>query len=793
MAPPDDGALVRVAVDAQADRPERTFTYRMAAATTPEPGSLVLVPYGGRLALGYLMPGQAEAVEAPLSVEAVVSDPLLTPDLLALAEAIAVRYRAPIGTTLAAMLPPGLESRLERRWEVLVPSALHAGGNGTSGSNGTPAIEAGAIVTEGQLRRLGSRVNPRWIESRRRAGALRAAWRLRSPGTGPRRIRILRRRPTPGTPISGNLQRALLDALGPGEATLPQLGERLGRPAASLLPSARRLEAAGWVELDWRASRRDPMGHRSPGKSTADLAPEQVAAVRAIADLAPSSELLLEGVAASGKSDVMLAAVEATLADQRDAIVLVPELTLVPQLADRLNATVGPALSVLHSGLSAGERHDEWRRIMDGEAHVVVGTRSAIFAPLRRLGLIILDEAHDTGYKADRTPRYDARWVAAQRSTLTGARYVQATATPDVTSVYRVRNGHAARIRLATRRVGAVPRVSIVDMRAELAAGNRSVLSDSLADGLAMLGSGGEGFHQAILLINRRGAATFVLCRDCGEPLRCQECLMPLVHHLATAELRCHHDGRTAALPSRCPHCNSPRIRYFGAGTQRVEAEVRARFPGLRVARLDSDAIAARRRFESIYDDFVGGRIDVLVGTQLAAKGLDLPAVTLVGVVAADVTLHLPDYLAAERTFQLLAQVAGRAGRGPQPGQVVIQTYAPDHAAIVAASRLDVDAFVDGELPQRRAFGYPPFGWLARLLVADADRNRGEERGQAAAGAVSGTGVEVLGPVPAWVPRRAGRWRWQVVVKASTEETRAAALERVPPGIGIDVDPASLL
>jgi primosomal protein N' (replication factor Y) (superfamily II helicase) len=788
MSRPDDGALVRVAVDAQADRPERTFTYRMAPEFVPEPGSLVLVPYGGRLALGYLMAGVPDAVEGPLPVESVVSDPVLTPDLLALAEAIAVRYRAPIGTTLAAMLPPGLESRLERRWEVLVPSALEGGGK--AGGNGMGDIAAGAIVTEGQLRRLGPRVNPRWIESRRRAGALRAAWRLRAPTAGPRRVRVLRRRPTPGTPVTGSFQRALLEALGPGEATLPELGERLGREAASLLAPARRLEAAGWVDLDWLTTRRDPMGHRVPGKSAADLAPEQAAAVRAITDLGRGSELLLEGVAASGKSDVILAAVEATLAEGRDAIVLVPEVTLVPQLADRLNATVGSALSVLHSGLSAGERHDEWRRIMSGEARAVVGTRSAIFAPLRRLGLVVLDEAHDMGYKADRTPRYDTRWVAAQRVALTGARYVQATATPDVTIVYRVRTGQAARVRLATRRVGALPQVRIVDMRAELAEGNRSVLSGSLADGLAALGTPGQ---QGILLINRRGAATFVLCRDCGEPLRCPECLMPLVHHLATAELRCHHDGRTAALPSRCPRCNSPRIRYFGAGTQRVEAEVRSRFPRLRVARLDSDAIAARRRFESIYDDFAAGRIDVLVGTQLAAKGLDLPSVTLVGVVAADVTLHLPDYLAAERTFQLLAQVAGRAGRGPQPGRVVIQTYAPDHPAIVAASRLDVDGFVDGELPRRQAFGYPPFGWLARLLVADADRRRGEDRAQAAAGAVAGAGVEVLGPVPAWVPRRAGRWRWQVVVKAPTEEDRGAALERVPPGIGIDVDPASLL
>ncbi|MGH2462293.1 MAG: replication restart helicase PriA, partial [Candidatus Limnocylindria bacterium] len=771
MARPDDGALVRVAVDAQADRPERTFTYRLSPGSAAEPGSLVLVPYGSRLALGYLLAGQPEAVETALRVESVVSGPMLTADLMALAEAIAVRYRAPIGTTLAAMLPPGLESRLERRWEILDPAALDRDGAVASD------LQVGRVLTEGQLRRLLPRVSPRWIESRRRSGALRAAWRLRPPSAGPRRVRLVRRRSVPGTPVDGPLQQALLEALGPGEATtLPELGERLGRETSALLAPARRLEAAGWVELDWLTSRRDPLGHRSPARSgAADLAPEQAGAIRAIADVAPGGDLLLEGVAASGKTDVVLAAVEATIAADRDAIVLVPEVTLVPQLADRLSATVGPALSVLHSGLSAGERHDEWLRVMAGEARVVIGTRSAVFAPLRRLGLVVLDEAHDAGYKADRTPRYDARWVAGQRAALTGARLVRATATPDVVTVYRVRTGLASRVRLASRRVGAVPQVAIVDMRAELAEGNRSVLSRSLVDGLADITTARGG--QAILLINRRGAATFVLCRDCGEPLRCPECTLPLVHHLATSELRCHHDGRTAALPSRCPNCRSPRIRYFGAGTQRVEAEVRNRFPQLRVGRLDSDALAARRRFESIYDDFAAGRIDVLVGTQLAAKGLDLPSVILAGVVAADVTLHLPDYLAAERTFQLLAQVAGRAGRGPAPGRVVIQTYAPDHPAIRAAARLDVDAFVDGELPQRRAFGYPPFGSLARLLVADADRQRGEDRAQAAATAVAGPEVDVLGPVPAWVPRRAGRWRWQIVIRAASEDGRAAALE----------------
>ena len=296
-----------------------------------------------------------------------------------------------------------------------------------------------------------------------------------------------------------------------------------------------------------------------------------------------------------------------------------------------------------------------------------------------------------------------------------------------------------------------------------------------------------------MLLINRRGAATFVLCRDCGESLRCPDCELPFVFHLDTGSLRCHHCGRSTEPPERCPACGSARIRYFGAGTQRVEAELRARWPGLRVARLDSDALAARRGFETVYDDFRDGRIDVLVGTQLAAKGLDLPSVVLAAVVAADVTLNLPDYRAPERTFSLLAQVAGRAGRGPMPGRVVIQTYSPSHYAVKAAAALDVDGFADEELLRRRLLGYPPFSVLARLLVADADRGRAEERGRAAALAVALDGVEVLGPLPSYVPRRAGRYRFQVVLRAPDADLRARALERVPPGVAIDVDPESLL
>jgi primosomal protein N' (replication factor Y) len=781
------GVPVRVAVDALADRPERTFTYLLPDALGPAaPGSLVLVPYGRRLALGYVLPAltDADAGDAELrEVEAVVAAPMLTPDLLTLAEEVAVYYRAPVGTTLASMLPPGLESRLSRRWALADPEALP--------DELRALVHDGFIEDAPLLRHAPRRGRDAWLEKLRRSGALRAEWTLRAPDVAERRVRVLRPAGE-GTPSRrAPLQVALLEAVATGERTFPELAEALAIDAGRLLAPARRLVEQGLAELDWRVEVRDPLAHRTrraPGDH--DLAGEQLTAVAAIAALAAGGELLLEGVAAAGKTEVYLAALAATLEAGRSAILLVPELSGVAQLVDRVAAIAGDEVVALHSGLSGGERHDAWRRILRGEARVVVGTRSAVMAPLADLGLIVVDEAHDGAYKSDRTPRLDARWAARRRARLTGARLVLGTATPDVVTVSRARGGMVERVHLRERRVGAAPSVEVVDLREELAQGNRSIFSRVLTDALSALRPGTD---QAILLINRRGAATFVLCRDCGESVRCPDCDLPYVFHSSGGRLRCHHCGRTAAPPDACPRCGSRRIRYFGAGTQRVEAELRSRFPRLRVGRLDSDVLAAGRGYETVYDDFAAGAFDVLVGTQLAAKGLDLPSVVLAAVIAADITLNLPDYLAPERTFQLLAQVAGRAGRGPMPGRVVIQTYAPTHYAVKAAAAMDVDAFADEELPRRRLLGYPPASVLARLLVADADRERAEARGREAAEAVSLPGVEALGPLPAYVPKRAGRWRMQVVVRAETEELRARALELVPPGVAIDVDPESLL
>jgi len=784
MATP--GRRVRVAVEALADRPERAFSYLLPESLgDPAPGSLLLVPYGRRLALGYLLAGRDD--DAPMTlreVEAVLSEPMLTPELLRLAEEIAAYYRAPLGATIASMLPPGLESRLRRVW--------HVADRGRVPDHLVPAFGASGDADDAAVRRAAGPRGSALLDRLRRTGVLDATWSLDAAPLRARRVRTARRLPGDHPPPRrAPLQEGLLAALGSEERSLTEIGAVMGVDPATLSGPARRLAERGVIELGWRAVERDPLAHRPRSEARAHpLADEQRRALAQIERMAAGGELLLEGVAAAGKTDVYLAALASAIAAGGTAIVLVPELSLVPQLADRVSAIAGDRLAVLHSGLSAGERHDTWWRILRGEVSVVVGTRTAVFAPLADLSMIVIDEAHDGGYKSDRTPRLDARWVAHRRASITGARLVLGTATPDVVTISAVRGGLVERAKLTERRVGGLPEVTLIDMRAELAQGNRSIFSQALGTALGEIGTEGR---QAILLMNRRGAATFVLCRDCGESLRCPECDLPFVFHLSGGQLRCHHCGRTAATPERCPVCKSSRIRYFGVGTQRVEAELAARLPHLRVARLDSDALAVRRGFEAIYDDFRDGRVDVLVGTQLAAKGLDLPSVTLVGVMAADVTLNLPDYLAPERTFQLLAQVAGRAGRGFMPGRVLIQTYAAEHYAVRAAARLDVDGFADEELRRRRLLGYPPASLLARLMVADPDRAAAERRGRDAAAAVSTPEVEVLGPLPMYVARRAGRWRFQVILRARDERARLTALERVPAGVAIDVDPASLL
>ena len=491
----------------------------------------------------------------------------------------------------------------------------------------------------------------------------------------------------------------------------------------------------------------------------------------------------------------LVEAIVTSLERGRPALVLVPEIALAMPLVDRLRSDLAVRVALVHSGLGDGERADEWRRIRSGDVDIVVGTRLAIYAPMADVGLIVVDEEHDAAYKSDRTPRIQARDVALRLAEIAGAAVVLGSATPAVESIGRAREGRYRRVVLPSRPTGARPVVEVVDLREELRAGNRGLLSGRLAEAIEALDRAAG--DQAILTINRRGTASVVLCRDCGHVQTCPECERPLVYHQAGTTLRCHHCGRATPIATRCPNCQSPRIRYLGGGTQRVEEEVRRRFPDLRVGRLDRDVVERRGAAERVIDAFATGRLDILVGTTLVTKGLDIPAVTLVGVVSADVALNLPDERAAERTYQLLAQAAGRAGRGDRAGLAIIQTYQPEHPAIRAVADDDGAAFYDSELALRRRFGSPPFGRLVKLTVGIVDREAAEREAAAMGERLRdrarerGQDVTVLGPAPAYIAKRADRWRWNLVLRgADPVSLLDGGLE---PPWSVDVDPETLL
>ena len=590
------------------------------------------------------------------------------------------------------------------------------------------------------------------------------------------------------------------------------------------LETLRRLAAAGLVVLDEERRWRDPLADRYFVLETPPrLTPEQEAAWRAIsAPEAAGRAFLLHGVTGSGKTEVYLRAIASTLERGKGAIVLVPEIALAAQTIQRVAARFPGQVAVWHSDLSLGTRFDTWQRVREGHLRVVVGARSALFAPVRNLGLIVVDEEHEPAYKAERTPRYHAREVALQLGRLTGATVVLGSATPDVVTYRRAERGElrlitlprrvlahrdqlSARQRAATEspsqdtpewRTLPLPQVHIVSLSEELKAGNRSILSRMLQQAIQQTLNAGQ---QVILFLNRRGTATFVLCRDCGYVARCARCRTPLTYHEGQAMLICHHCNRRQANPTQCPQCRSQRIRYFGIGTERVEATVREMFPQARVLRWDADTARLRGSHEAFLQEFISGRADVLVGTQMIAKGLDLPRVTLVGVVSADIALYLPDFRAAERTFQLLMQVAGRAGRSPLGGRVIIQTYHPELSLIQAAARHDYNLFYREELRNRRQANYPPFKRLARLIYVGSGAERAQHEAERMAQQVrlhvarTGTpGVEIIGPAPCFYERLGGDYRWHILIRADRPEEVLRPIT-LPIGWRVDIDPVDLL
>ena len=815
----DTGRLVEVAIDAAGAAGGHAFTYSVPPRLEPlADGEAVLVTFGRRQALGIVLGPGLESpgiVTRPIGDRVRADGPLLPALALALARDIADRYLAPPALVLRAMLPPGLLERFElvaeRRPDAESSPAALEGGSGAS----DPAVAElltqlgdGPRPVRGLVAPEGRPALVRRLRSLQAAGLIDLDWTLLGASSGPRYMRMVRR-VEPGDDVAE--PRAQARRLGPRQvAALVEIersgaaGVAAGQLAASHGSSVvRGLAARGLVVVTTETVERRPLAARSrPRRGSrppaTDLTPEQaqaVAAIRRAIDARGTRPTLLDGVTGAGKTAIYAEAIVACLDAGRQALVLVPEVALALPLVDRLRSDLDAEIAMLHSGLSDGERSDEWRRIRRGDADIVVGTRLAVLAPLADIGLVIVDEEHDPAYKSDRTPRLQARDVALRLGILGAAAVVLGSATPAVETEGRARAGEYARFRLADRVSGRPPAVEVADMRTELNAGNRTMLSRRLGAAIADLDRA-EG-DQAILVINRRGSASVVLCRDCGTVQACTDCTLPLVYHQAGVTLRCHHCGRATPLASRCPACGSARIRYLGGGTERLEREVRAAFPDHRVARLDRDVVERRGAAARILDDLADGRLDILVGTSLVTKGIDVPTVTLVGIVSADIALNLPDERAAERTYQLLAQAVGRAGRGRRPGRAIIQTYQPDHPAIRAVELGRPASFYDAELDLRRRFGSPPFGRLVKLTVALPDRAAAEAAGDELAdrlrGRASALGVaaDVAGPAPAYIARRADRWRFNVVIRAEDP----IAILGEPPGApwSVDVDPESLL
>jgi primosomal protein N' (replication factor Y) len=782
----------------------RTFSYAVPDGIAVREGQAVLVPFGQRTLQGVIMElGPVPAVEDTREIIDVIDpEPVLSPYHIALARWISEYYLAPLFDAVAPMLPPGFERRAVTRLE--------------------PArAEIDMFSLDDDERRvldLVAQGKPELAALEKAIGKKRAAatvGRLVRQGLLARRYDLgpVRIKPREELYISSIQGAGQASGLSPRQAVL--LDFLKGRDGPVSWSEARRatggskavadgLARRGLVAWERVEVRREPVSYRNitPSRPLALMA-DQRAAFEAISrslHTSSSEKYLLHGVTGSGKTEVYLQALAEAVRLGKRGIILVPEISLTPQTIERFASRFPHHVAVLHSRLSLGERYDEWRRIRAGEFDVVIGSRSAVFAPQPDLGLIVIDEEHEWTYKQDNSPHYHARDVAVKLAEMAGATVVLGSATPDVGSFYKARNG-AYRLLSLPERVAPVlgtplPRVDIVDMREELKAGNRGLFSRELTGAINEAVAAGE---QVILFLNRRGGATFIQCRKCGFVLRCRRCEAPLAQHIAENVLTCHQCGYKTAIPRNCPQCGSQQLKFLGAGTQKLEQEARYTFPRARQLRWDSDAAAGRGAHQDILERFRGRQADILIGTQMVAKGLDIPAVTLVGVVSADTSLNLPDFRAGERTYQLLSQVAGRAGRGPAGGRVVIQTYAPEHYAVRAAARHDYASFYEQEIALRRQLNNPPFTQLARLVyvhTSEAACQREAERLKrllAEEGEARGVGgIDIIGPAPAFIHRLRGRFRWQLILRGAG---LAAFLAPVPfpRGWTVDIDPLGLL
>jgi len=796
----------------------RTFSYSIPRGLNIAAGQAVWVPFGNKTLQGIVMElSPYPAIEETRDIiDFIEPDPVLSPIHLSLARWISNYYLAPLFDAVALMLPPGFQ----RQAVTLVEVSPTAEGHDTSSfpeeqkQTLTLVQQRGKISLKELEKKLGKKKAQSSVSSLVRRGLLVRSYEMEPIKVKVKKEAYLRLSVPANEALTeasllrqqrANKQADLIEFLSQqaGAVSL-QEAKNITGCSSSIVKS---LVSKGLVDIEQVEVRRQPISYQGiTPSSPLILTAAQESAFRSIRDALHKPQegphpFLLHGVTGSGKTEIYLQALAETVQQGKRGIVLVPEIALTPQTIERFASRFPHKVAVLHSQLSLGERFDEWRRIINGEFDVVVGPRSAIFAPQPELGLIIIDEEHEWNYKqTDQSPRYHTRTVATKLAELTEATVILGSATPDVETFYHAHTGDYSLLQLPERVVphegASLPKVEVIDMREELKAGNRSIFSRPLAQRISQALAGGE---QVILFLNRRGGATFIQCRNCGLVLRCRRCETALTYHTTENVLICHQCNYKTPLPQTCPRCFSHKIKFLGIGTQKLEQEANDAFPEARKLRWDSDITRSKHSHQEIFSRFRARQADILIGTQMVAKGLDLPSVTLVGIISADTSLNLPDFRAGEKTFQLLSQVAGRAGRGSLPGKVILQTFSPEHYAIQAAARHDYLSFYEQEITYRRQLRNPPFTHLALLVYnhtnnalcqREAERMRKvliQERDTKGIGNLS-----LIGPAPAFIQRLRGRFRWQIILRGSELSPFLSPIP-FPAGWTIDIDPVSTI
>jgi primosomal protein N' (replication factor Y) (superfamily II helicase) len=783
---------------------DRAFTYALAEAVPPV-GGRVLVPFRGEKLAGVVVRVHDDPppVEAKPILVILDEEPILSPQLLELAQWVAQYYLAPVGEVLRAMLPLMSEVRKQVLYRIADTgrAALFEGAEQGSSrrSRRSPeeqyteyrvlnALESGEAVKAAKLRSLTG------VSRELLTGMLRKKWIVRETEAAPRDARRTVRYAVlvenARLPRLNENQQAILAELAGAGNELPVVElRRLEIPASTLGTLVKR----ELVRIEERPADFHLTHLSSMHRPTHVLNTAQQVALETITAAVESSEFkshLLYGITGSGKTAVYLAAMQKALDRGKTALLLVPEIGLTPAMAAQLHHAFGSEVALLHSALTPEERSEQWHRIRRGDARVVVGTRSAIFAPVENLGLIVVDEEHDSSYKQESMPRYHARDTAVMRAKLANATVVLGSATPSLESWHNARQGRYAQIEIRERvNQRPLPTVELVDMRREFQeTGQEHLFSRVLIDQTQATLDRGE---QAIILLNRRGYSFVVMCRACGEKLQCENCSIALTYHKpvmpadghaeAGQRLECHYCGYKRTVPKRCPKCESEHLYFLGAGSQQGEERLQEIFPGARIGRMDRDTVRGRNDMERLLMRLHSGEINLLVGTQMIAKGHDIHGVTLVGVVGADYALGLPDFRAAERVFQLLTQVSGRAGRGELPGKVLVQTYHPDHYAIQCAAQHDFHSFVEREMKYRKWMHYPPFASLANLIIQSPHLEEAAAWSSTLGRWFQSTqleGVRVLGPATAPLARIKRIYRFHLVLKAEKRQALARTLRR---------------